>query len=181
MELTQSIIKELLNYDSSTGVFTWKRRSVKYFKSSNLIAAWNSRFSGMVAGSINPEGYRVIRVFNKANQAHRLAWLYVFGEWPEGCIDHANQAKDDNRISNLRCVTHTENQRNKPLYKRNKSGVCGVNINKKTGKWRAVIFSGENTLWLGSHEDWFEAVCARKSAEIKHGFHENHGKRLIRA
>ena len=68
---------------------------------------------GSVAGTINGRGYRWIRVLNKRYQAHRLAWLFYYGEWPENEIDHINNDKDDNRITNLRDVTHGENQQNR--------------------------------------------------------------------
>lgn len=90
-------------------------------------------------------------------------------------IDHINHDKTDNRIENLRQVTHSENHKNRK-YRKNTSGCTGVNIYKRTGKWIVTIaIEGVGTN-LGYYSDFFEACCVRKSAEVQHGYHLNHGR-----
>ena len=92
MVLTQSRLKELLYYDPYSGIFTWK------ISSGNMPA-------GSAAGCLSPEGYIRITIAGKKYKAHRLAWFYVYGYFPENQVVHLNGARDDNRISNLREVS----------------------------------------------------------------------------
>ena len=159
--LSQAKIKKLLHYNPDTGVFTWK-------KTIN-----NRAIAGNVAGGKCNE-YICIRINYKAYYAHRLAWLYMTGEWPEE-IDHKNHIKIENWFDNLRDATHHENGKNQPQLNTNTSGITGVSWYEKTNKWLAYIHTKEKQEHLGYFPDKFEAICARKSAEIKHDFHPNHG------
>jgi hypothetical protein len=104
-----------------------------------------------------------------------LAWLYVHGEWPDQ-IDHINHNTSDNRICNLRNVSHSVNHKNLTLSKDNKSGISGVRWEKSTGRWRAeAVQKGIKTI-TARFDNLFEAACFRKSAEIRFGYHPNHGK-----
>jgi len=91
--ITQADVKELLQYETETGVFY--------------------TLNGKVSGGKNSKGYVLLRVKGEKHYAHRVAWLYVNGEWPVNQIDHINGIKSDNRIENLRQVTHQQNQFNK--------------------------------------------------------------------
>jgi len=93
-------------------------------------------------------------------------------------IDHINLVGTDNQWENLRLVTQSDNMRNQKLISRNTSGVCGVSQDRKSGRWTANIYIAPKNKNLGSFVDWFDAVCARKSAEITYGYGPNHGKRL---
>ena len=159
--ITQKELKELLHYDPETGVFMWVvlRQGVR---------------NGGVAGSMS-YGYIRIKVKGRSYQAHRLAWLSIHGKWPKEQIDHINHIRDDNRIENLREATNQENQRNASMKKNNKSGITGVYWYKRDNKWLAYIMTGGKLINLGYFTDKFEAICARKSAEKKYGYHENHG------
>jgi len=99
--LTQARLRELLHYDPETGIFTWlQRRAGKAQK-------------GSIAGRYHPSGHRIIRVDVTSYYAHRLAWIYVHSYIPDGLvIDHINHVRDDNRICNLRPVTHKVNSQN---------------------------------------------------------------------
>lgn len=146
-------LRELLSYDPITGIFTWKVRPA------------NRCQIGQVAGRIANTGYRQISVENVRYLAHRLAWLYVTGEWPSGDLDHRNGAKDDNRFSNLReCVAH-ENMQNAGLNKNNTSGFTGVTWNKKSGKWEAQIGVRRKLIKLGLFVKPEEAALAYKNAK----------------
>jgi hypothetical protein len=103
------------------------------------------------------------------------------GSFPDGEVDHENQYRDDNRWSNIRqIVTHNENSKNKSISKRNSSGFNGVTWDGDRKKWRAHIgikINGINkNLNLGRYRTFFAACYARHQANMKHGFHKNHGK-----
>ena len=183
MILTQDKLKELLDYNCDTGDFFWKPRSKELFPSDKYWKGWNTRYSGSMAGCIGTgfktSGYRRIKINDKNHAAHRLAWLYVYGEWPHQ-IDHINHIRHDNRIANLRNVTQAQNCQNASMYSNNKSGVIGVHYHKATKKWAAAINDKGNTIHLGIFASIEKAKAAREMASLKYGFHENHGdiKRL---
>ena len=162
-EVTQDELKELLSYDPLTGIFRW-------------IKVRSGVRAGEVAGSINGWGYRHISVIGNRYQAHRLAWLYVYGEWPHDQIDHINRDKLDNRINNLRDVNQSVNMRNAQMNKNNTSGVLGVYWVKKRLKWISRINFNGRTHHLGEFNSFPDAVCTRKAAEKEHGYHPNHGR-----
>ena len=139
-ELSLEFLKSLLNYDEATGLFTWIKNMAPKAK------------AGQVAGSICKDGYRHIKLKGTAYKAHRLAWLYFYGEWPEGEIDHRFRDKDDNRIATLRIVTPSENSINRGIRKDNTSGYKGVSWSKKTKKWGAEITANGNRIFLGYFE-----------------------------
>lgn len=130
-------LKQLLKYDSETGDFVW------------LVARGKAR-KGIVAGN-ERERVNRIRLDGKTYAAHRLAWLFVYGEWPAGCIDHINGNARDNRIANLRLASHSENMRNRKKHKNNKSGFKGVTFEPgRTRPWCARIYVGGRLRRLGS-------------------------------
>jgi hypothetical protein len=126
-ELTQERLKELLSYDPETGVFRW------LVKPSAQVGA------GDVAGSTRLNGYRCIKIDRHGYQAHRLAWLYVYGIWPTDQLDHKFGVRADNRIAELREATRVENGRNRKMHRNNSSGFRGVSWNKFKRKWCAQI------------------------------------------
>jgi hypothetical protein len=169
MEIEPHTLRGLLEYDPETGVLTWRHRphGPKNF---------NARYAGKEAGCLLPIGYRQLSISKKGFYAHRVAWAIHHGSWPEYEIDHINGVTNDNRISNLRSVSHKENHRNQSVPKNNKSGVIGVHWNRKSRKWRAQIkIDGEQT-YLGSFNCVTDAAAARAAAEIKYGYHANHGR-----
>ena len=125
--LTQERLKELLNYDPATGIFTWR------------VAARNSIRIGQQAGTPHPRGYMIIGIDDSRFKAHRLAWLYVHGEMPPAELDHINRIPNDNRIANLRLADRYTNTQNTGMQKNNTSGYRGVSWHKSQRKWRARI------------------------------------------
>ena len=175
--ISQEIVRELLDYDPETGKLTWRRRDKKWFKSDKDCAGWNTRYSNKEAFiTLNSQEYFCGAILKKNQYAHRIIWLWMTGEWPEE-IDHINHDRKDNKWLNLREVSHKENNRNQSRNKNNTSGCSGVCFDKRDNKWRAYISANIN---IGSFVSLEEAVSARKAAEIKYGFHENHGNPMIR-
>lgn len=127
------------------------------------------------AGTKNSAGYRVISLFGKRYPEHRLAWFYVHGEMPKHEIDHINQIRDDNRISNLRQVTRSENQRNK-TRKDSRVDEIGIWWCRRRKRYIAEISLNGKKVYQKSFTDIDEAISARKAKALELGFHENHGK-----
>tara|TARA_R100001086_G_scaffold227776_1_gene146994 strand:- start:161 stop:709 length:549 start_codon:yes stop_codon:yes gene_type:complete len=181
--ITADELRSFVNYNPDTGEFTWNQRDPSLFKTNRAASIWNAQFPGKTAGgkqsSDSGKGlhYWVIVIFRKKYLAHRLAWLYMTGDWPVDQLDHINGDSLDNQWSNLREVSNAENGRNCKVNVNNTSGVMGVYFYKRDQIWCAYITKNYKTKSLGRFEDWFDAVCARKSAEVKLGFHANHGGR----
>ena len=143
--LTAQVLRAQLNYNPETGIFNRPR---------------NPSFE---VGRVATKGYRQIMVAGTRAMAHRMAWLYVHGEWPAGQIDHINQCKDDNRIANLRVVSNKQNGENITLFSHNTSGHRGVRLYKN--KWIAEIKHLKRSTYLGYFGSFAEAVAARLRAE----------------
>lgn len=175
MALTAERLRTVLDYDPVTGAFTWRDRPRSDFKRSQGYGAWKQRCLGKEAGCPTGHGYTRISIDCEAYLAHRLAWLYVHGEWPSLHIDHINGNGCDNAIANLRDVSNTDNHRNMRRHKTNRSGVTGVRLTRY-GTWGAAIWDKHKIIRLGSFQTMEEAVSARKQAEQELGYHPNHGR-----
>lgn len=174
--IERKYLTECLNYDKETGCFIWNKRPEKHFASNHVMTWWNSRYAGTKAGSVSDQGYLKICLLGRQERAQRIAWIYETGSLPDGEIDHINGDRMDNRISNLRDVTRLQNTRNKRQLDSNTSGVTGVSLNRPTGRWRAYITENQKRHHIGYYVTLEEAASARKAAEGKIGFHENHGR-----
>jgi len=167
-DVTYERVAACLRYNPEIGELYWR-----------IKRGWSIN-PGQIAGRISGKPIKYIRIGldGKTYYAHRLAWLLYYGEWPKGQIDHINHDGLDNRICNLRDVTSLENHRNKRPAPNNTSGAMGVYKVEKTGAWQARISVEGELIILGTFANWFDAVCARKSAENKYGFHPNHGREV---
>lgn len=161
-------INDYLSYDESSGDLIWA------FKLSRKVVV------GSVAGcKCKRDGYIKVRFENRLYLAHRIIWESVMGRIPEGMqIDHINHNRSDNRMENLRLVTHIENGMNQSRSVRNKSGVTGVSWQNRDKKWRSVISKDRKVIILGYFNNFDDAVATRLSAEIEFGYHVNHGRKL---
>ena len=175
MELTQSLLHELIDYNPSTGLFVWKSRCRRWFNCNRSWNRWNNMHEGKEAGGPTSDGYLRINLLNKKYKSHRLAFLYVYGYMPKN-TDHEDHDGTNNRISNLKDVTHKQNLRNMRMKKSNTSGTTGVYWRKDTKKWAAQIMVDGKCIALGSFDTKTAAKVARKAANTKYGFHRNHGK-----
>lgn len=166
-----------VTYDPETGVFYHKVRSIDMFSSERNMKKWNTRYALKIAGRKrthkNGKSYWYITINDKEYLAHRMVWLYVYGELPSGHIDHIDGNGVNNTIRNLRDVDALTNAKNSRLYKTSKTGVNGVTIHSQNGKYVSKICANNKTYSLGCYHDFFEACCARKSAERKFKFHIN--------
>lgn len=148
---TADEVRELLNYDQKTGVFTWavnRRGTAK---------------AGTVAGSLAGQGHIQITFKGTRYYAHRLAWLVTYGEWPPADmdVDHIDCDKGNNAIANLRLASRSQNAANASgLRKNNTSGYRGVSFYRRTGRWEARILVEGVTHRLGYHKTAEEAARA---------------------
>lgn len=148
-----------LTYDPTTGFFTWHSPPRKA----------NRLKPGDRAGTVNTYGYVVISIGGVKHRAHRLAWLFMTGNWPTEQIDHINGVRADNRFANLRDVGHEINVHNRRRANRNsKTGVLGVTPYK--GKFAANIYVGGRHKRLGRFATVEAAYAAYRTA--KAAFHE---------
>ncbi len=152
-------LREVLSYDSETGLFTW------------LISLSPVVKPGDIAGTVTIGGYIHIGIDRVYFGAHRLAWLYIHGQWPKEEIDHVNLDRTDNRLCNLREANNQQNSANTRAQKNNRVGIKGVQ--KKIGNRGAVSFRArirvnDNLLHLGYFETAKQASDAYASAATLH-------------
>ncbi|MEG1532153.1 MAG: HNH endonuclease [Citrobacter sp.] len=175
-ELDISFLRECFLYAPETGELSWKHRPESHFKTRQAFINFNRDNAGNTVGSINNRNYLTTRLKGSVQIVHRLVWAIHYGNYPEGYVDHINGNRSDNRISNLRVVDNEQNTRNAKKYANNSSGQTGVHRRKDNGKYFAFISDGKKKVNLGQYHTYDEAVAARKLAEIKYGYHENHGR-----
>lgn len=173
-ELTQERVRQLFDYRD--GKLYWKHRPIEDFHSEREWKITNTREVGTEAGTYANGGYRAVKTKEFRSRVHRLVWIYMHGEIPDGEIDHINGDPADNRIENLRLVTGAENRRNMARPKNNTSGAVGVSYRADKKAWRAYITINDRQKFLGYYRTKEEAVEVRKRAESKAGFHPNHGR-----
>jgi hypothetical protein len=162
--LTQERLKQILDYNPDTGIWIWIGKTHP---------RTNDSLIGTVAGT-NIHGYREIIVAGYHYYAHRLAWFYMTGMWPKQ-IDHINGIKDDNRWSNLREATRSQNSFNRPKQRNNSSGYKGVTKiisgtrNPKV-KWAARIMHNQKGIHIGLFDSKEDAAQAYNQTAMKlHG------------
>lgn len=164
--LTVERVREVLDYDPETGEFRWKVRSSRRIQ------------IGDVAGCVRTDkgkAYVHITIGGVRHYAHRLAWACAYGLFPEKQIDHIDGDGTNNRLANLRSVSAAENGKNQRKPSNNTSGVAGVYWDSRKSKWTSRVRVGGKLVYLGSFRQFDDAIAARKAAELKYGFHPNHG------
>jgi hypothetical protein len=154
--LTQERVRYLFTYDEKNGLLL---RNLKRGKG----------LPGKPSLCKDKDGYHVVGIDNKNYRTHRVIWLYVYGEFPEGYLDHINRIRTDNRIENLREVSYAQNRENVDANHNNRSGLKGVWLHKQTKKWCASIGHKVKNIHLGSFvsiDDAYESY--KKAASVYH-------------
>lgn len=162
-DLTAWYVRSILDYDPNTGVFRWKRRS-------DVGEWWNRRYEGAIAGRTTEGHYVGIAIHKRFYQAHRLAHLYMTGEWPDVGVDHRRGNKRDNRWDEIRPASKSENGSNAKRRSDNTSGHKGVAWYARKGKWMVRINIQKKPVFLGYFADFEQACAAYKEAATRlHG------------
>jgi hypothetical protein len=174
---SKEVLDQVFRYDPKTGDLFWRVRPVTMFtlgkttdrprSADHACNQWNSRWAGKLATSLKSDGYRYTHLNYRTLLAHRIAWKIMTGADPIE-IDHIDGDRSNNRWTNLRNGTRSDNQRNTAL-KSNTSGYHGVSFSKKQQKWTASI-------QIGTFDSKEAAVEARKKYEALLGYHPNHGR-----
>lgn len=155
--LSAEKLRQFLKYDPATGQFTWVGPAHPRRRPGDIVGGWG-RGSG--------RGHRTVQIENSPYYLHRLAWLWMTGEWPEHEIDHINGNPTDNRWANLRQATHQENVFN-TWRAAGASGEVGVTRRREVWCAQVGAFGG---MWTGRFKTKDEAVAARKIvAQRLHG------------
>ena len=161
-------IKRVISYDAETGRLFHRvdrGRGGRCKAGTEILTTPNKK-----------HGYLLINVLNRHHLAHRVAWLLGHGEWPTEYVDHIDHCKTNNRLANLRAVSHGENMKNASLSKSNTTGVAGVHpTGRKRDRFRATANVDGRQTYLGDFKDFERAVAVRKEAEARLGYHQNHG------
>jgi hypothetical protein len=156
-ELTQDRLFEVLFYNPRSGLFYWNLRT-------------RTDLNGMVAGKINPNGYRQIKIDQRYYYAHRLAFLYVLGRWPSEQVDHINRLKDDNRWKNLREATPAQNSQNAFKNQVSKSGHRWV-YPTASGAFMVMVKDSGKQVYIGTFTTKKDAAAAAICAiRERHGY-----------
>jgi len=151
-DLTAQELRERLNYDPETGIFFWRKTT-------------RQGFIGKKAGYIDDRGYIVIVIDAIARKAHRLAVLYMTGNWPKEKVDHRNLNKSDNRWTNLREATASQNQANSRMYVCNMNGAKGI-TKRSNGRYRVQIRKDYKLNNIGTFDTIEEAKAAHTAAHV---------------
>lgn len=156
-KLTAEHVRYRLSYDPETGIFRWRNPNAK-----------SPVNAGDVAGTLTKAGYIIICVDRIYVMAHRLAWLFVTGDWPINEIDHRDTDGSNNRWRNLRPATSTQNKGNTSLRRDNTSGFKGVAFHKRKGRFAAHIRVSGRSVHLGYFDDPIEAHQAYQEAASRY-------------
>jgi hypothetical protein len=156
--ITQSELKEVLSYDKETGLFTW----IKKLGVRTII--------GDVISAINNSGYIHVQINKKKYLGHRLVWLYEFGEFPIEFIDHVDGNRANNRLSNLREASNSQNMMNRKVNTNSKLKTKGVCFHKKLNKFQVACQKNGKRIFLGTFDNLVDAKNAYISFAMKaHG------------
>ena len=152
--LTIEQLRAALDYDPETGILRWRYRS-------DCPVQWNGKWAGKLAGNYSKRPGHV-RINQRHYTVHRVAWCLVYGENPPEMIDHANGDWRDNRITNLRLASRSQNAANTGVWGHNTSGFKGVCWDNRAGRWRAQIQHNKTHYYLGDFrtpEEAYDAYC----------------------
>lgn len=181
-DVTPDILRGLLRYEPETGKLIWLPRTPdtcqvnSFFQNDAHCRHWNEGHAGTEAFTTpTAYGYLGGSIFNIDFLAHRVIWAMVFDEWPPR-TDHVEGRQTDNRLHLIRAVDDTGNNRNKRISKANKSGINGVSWHSRKRYWYAHISVNSRPKFLGCFKTKEAAAKARKEADVRYGYHPNHGR-----
>ena len=181
---SQELLKASLEYDPLTGHLTWLVRPIWTFlpregrTPEHVANAWNAAWAGKPAFTSKAKNHYLRGSFNgKYYYAHRIIWMYVYGENPDD-IDHDDGDRSNNKLVNLFDRSRSDNLKNRALSSNNTSGIPGVYWSTPHKLWVASIGHNNKTIHLGWFKSFEDAVSARQKAEVFYKYNPNHGRQL---
>src|SRR5690606_2030193 len=169
---TPEQLRQLLRYEPETGKLFWRERTPDMFEDGEQTAEhackiWNSRFAGEEAFQSRSGGYSVGTVWGRRLLAHHVCWAIAHNEWPTSHIDHRNGVRDDNRVTNIRLATRSQNNQNVRSQRGSSSIYKGVTYDKERGKWMAGIKKDFRRRNIGRYETEIEAALAHDRVAVE--------------
>lgn len=140
-------LKTVIRYDAETGLLWWTARVA------------NNVFAGDEAGATDGQGYKHFQYKGVHYPCHQVAWAFSHGAWPKHGVDHEDADRGNNRLTNLREATQSQNSANRRLGQNNKAGLKGVRERRSSGRWEANIWLGKS-VYLGTFDTKEEAHAA---------------------
>jgi len=174
MKITRELLREILDYNPTTGDLIWKVRSKKWFTNERISKSWNARYASKIAGCTRPDTYKVIGIFDTSYLQHTIIWVWMTGKMPRYELDHKDRNPNNNAWGNLRDIPHVKNRRNQRKNKNNTSGVTGVR-KTKIGRFETFITMDGKYINLGTYLTIEEAALVRQEAQKRYGFTSGHG------
>ena len=177
---SQSYLEDCFIYNEKSGLLTWKLRPDHHFKSSRGFNSFNKKFAHKEAGckkykeSLN--NYLLVGIDGILYRSHRVIYKLYYGIDPD-VVDHEDGNGLNNSITNIVDKTDSGNSRNQRLQLKSKSGFTGVSYQIRDDRWYACIKINGKVISLGTYKKKSDAINARKIANIKYNFHENHGNK----
>ena len=180
-EITTELVRELIDYAQETGVFTWRSRERRWFKTDSSFKTWNTRFAGKITGYLRRDarGYPNvnIKILGRLWLAHRLAFVWMGEELPDQ-IDHINRDSTNNKWENLCASSQEENMKNKSMHCNNTSGYTGVHWVEASRKWQARVYISGKRKSLGYFTGLEIAAESVRIFKELNGYSEGHGKEI---
>ncbi|RWO22811.1 HNH endonuclease [Mesorhizobium sp.] len=152
--ITAEYVRSRIDYDPETGILTWKARPVR----NPIDKMWNTRFAGTTIRHTQTSGYIQFKLDGKNYLGQHIAWVIAHGVWPAHLVDHENRIRDDNRLSNLRDATRSQNNSNTKPYSNNTLGFRGAWQNGK--RWAVRISSQGKRIYCGTYDSKEDAARA---------------------
>lgn len=167
-----SVLRELFDFREDSGLLLWRERPRELFKSQMQFVRWNKYYAGSIAGRLTTSGYRSIKIFGEAYQAHRIVWKLLTGR-DASEIDHINRDKLDNRPKNLREVTRSANMKNKGFHPNNTSGHKHIHWMPRLQRWTVqMVVPGKGQRQLAWCKTIEEAVEVRNRLYDELGYYK---------
>ena len=171
-DFSAEYLRSVLCYDSESGEFRWNYRR-------DVTQSTNKQRAGKIAGWINDQGYRVIEIGERNYRAQILAWLYTYGSVPTDEIDHINNNRSDNRLTNLRQCSRNQNSQNSLKRRDNSSGFKGVGFSRQKNRWRSRLHLNGKDIHLGFYRSksmGSGGIYSRSQKAFLHGEFANGGE-----
>jgi hypothetical protein len=171
--ITLSYLNEIFSLNAEIGELTWRSRPRGHFKNSQSHSAWNTRYSGKIAGNRRDDGYILVRIDGSRFLLHRIVYAMSkcldLADVPE-VIDHKDNDCTNNSALNLREAEYAQNSANSGAHSDNTSGYKGVSWEKRYKHWEARIRANGKRYHLGYFKNPEDAHAAYiKAANDLHG------------